>query len=356
MNIKIFKDYYLETKDKISYKMDLYNEKLIANKNHIVGENLALFKDLNSGGKYIRGVLAHLGYYLLNDDPDYALGLSIAYEVFQTAILVHDDIIDNDNIRRGKDTVHFANLKKYRNLSENQVEVKHLADSIGICVGDYGLFEAIKIISKEYALDQNIGKVIYNFSEVVVRTVEGEIIDTVLPFNGKHNIMNDNIEEDIMTVYRLKTAYYTIIGPLSIGIILAGGESDKLADIEKFGEKVGIAFQIQDDILGIFSDETGKIKGSDIKEFKQTILYSHILSTNYKDEFLKVYGVEEITEETIKKVQELLVKSKSLEYAENMMNNMYNESLTVLDSITWLNEDKKNLLRGFVEYLRIRNK
>ena len=71
-----------------------------------------------------------------------------------------------------------------------------------------------------------------------------------------------------MLVYKLKTAFYTIIGPLSLGLILGGIDDEKLEDVKNFGEKIGVAFQIQDDILGIYSD-MGKVIGSDIKEFKQ---------------------------------------------------------------------------------------
>lgn len=356
MNTNNFLNYYLETKNKIAKKMDLYNEGLINNKNSLVRENMLLFKNLNSGGKLIRGVLAHLGYYLLKDDADYALGLSLAYEVFQTAVLIHDDIIDNDNQRRGKDTVHYANNKKYSAYSNDEKEVNHLCESIAICVGNYGLFEANSILAKEYKTEPSLGKVLESFSQVEIHTIEGELIDTILPFNGKHNLENNNLLDDIMTIYRLKTAYYTIIGPLSVGILLAGGNQEKLDDIEKFGEKVGIAFQIQDDILGIYSDEMGKVKGSDIREFKQTILYAHILDTEYKDEFLALYGKDNLTEEAIEKVQELFIKSNSLQYAKDLMNRYYDESISVLDSIDWLNKEKKDLLRGFVEYLKNRNK
>ena len=100
----------------------------------------------------------------------------------------------------------------------------------------------------------------------------------------------------------------------------------------------------------------GKVKGSDIKEFKQTILYSHIINTKYKEEFLKIYGKEDLTEQDIERVQELLKESLSYEYATNYMNHLYDESITLLEKINWITQDKKDLLRGFVEYLRTRNK
>ncbi len=350
-----FKEYYKETKEKIDNRIEEFNKELVKENNPLLKENLEYFRNLNSEGKIVRGTLVNLGYYLLKEDKDYSIDLSLAYEVFQTGILVHDDIIDNDDKRRGKETIHYINDKKYS--SYNKKEAKHLGDSIAICMGDYGLFEANKIIAESYSKDPNLGKILSNFNNTVLTTIKGELIDVILPFQGKYDLLDNNsIEKNIMEIYRLKTSHYTIIGPLSVGLILAGANEDQLKDIEHFGEKVGIAFQIQDDILGIYSEEMGKVQGSDIREFKQTILYSHILNTEYKSELMKYYGQEDISEENIKKVQELFVESGSYKYAYDKMNEMYDEAELILEKTKWIKEDKKELLRGFVEYLRKRNK
>ena len=355
--IEKFKEYYKNTKQKIENRMEVYNQELERENNSLLKDNFKLFTNLNRDGKLVRGTLVNLGYTILKDDNDYSLDLSLAYEVFQTGILVHDDIIDNDDTRRGKDTIHHANIQKYQKYSNDQDEVKHFSDSIAICMGDYGLYEANRIISETYKDDPNLGRVLSNFNHTVLTTIRGELMDVILPFHGKNNLISkDNIEKDIMEIYRLKTAHYTIIGPLSVGILLAGGTEKMVQAIEKFGEKVGIAFQIQDDVLGIYSDNLGKVKGSDIKEFKQTILYSHILKTDYKTELLKLYGKDDLTEDNIQKVQDLFKKAGSYDYAIQTMNQLYDESLLLLESYDWISEDKKDLLRGFVNYLRERNK
>lgn len=354
--IEKFKIYYKETKEKINKQLDKLNKDLLNEKNELVKENVKLLTNLNSDGKIIRGTLVNLGYYLLKDDKDYSIPLSLAYEMFQTSILVHDDIIDKDNKRRGKDTIHFSNYNRYIKYNDNKDEVKHLSNSIALCMGDYGLYLANKIILDNYTNDKNLGRVLSNYNDTVLTTIKGEIIDVILPFHGKNKLLDEKeIEENILEIYRLKTSHYTIVGPMSVGMILAGANNEKIKDIEKFGEKVGIAFQIQDDILGIYSNEMGKVKESDIREFKQTILYSHTLLTKYKDELLKYYGKEKLTEEEVKKVQEIFKESKSYDYALNKMNSMYDEALIILSNIKWIEEDKKELLRGFIEYLRNRN-
>lgn len=349
-----FINYYKEEKEKLNQIINNYNKNVQIDSNNLVSENLKLFSILNSDGKLVRGILVNLGYYLLKDNKEYSNYLSLAYEVAQTAILTHDDIIDNDDKRRGKDTIHYANYNKYKKHSN---DAKHLSESIAICIGDYGLYDANRIIAEYYANDNNLAKVITNFNKTILTTIKGEIIDTILPFESKYNLIDkDNLENMIMEIYRLKTSHYTIIGPMSAGILLAGGDEEKIKDIEKFGEKVGIAFQIQDDILGIFPNEMKRNNGSDIKEFKQTILYSHVINTKYKDEFMNYYGKDNLTEKDIEQVKEILVKANSYDYANNMMNDLYNEGISILKNISWINKDKKELIEGFIEYLRSRKK
>lgn len=346
-SIKTFKSYYIEMKEKIDEALNQFNESLTED-NPFLKKNVDYFKDLNSNGKDIRGVLVTLGYSLLKEDKEYSIPLAVAYEIFQTAILVHDDIIDQDDKRRGKETIHKRN--------NDSLKDSHISNSIALCMGDYGLYCANKMISDSYQKDSNLGEVLSYFNNTVLNTIRGEILDVILPVQSRRGEVNGKeLEESIENIYRLKTSHYTIIGPLCVGMILAGSKESHLKEITEFGEKVGIAFQIQDDILGIFSDEIGKVKGSDIKEFKQTILFSHMMNTPYQEEFLKYYG-KDLTEDNISRVKELLEKSGSKDYAEKTMNHYYDESLSLLEKMNWMSESKKEELRGFVNYLRTRTK
>ena len=157
-----------------------------------------------------------------------------------------------------------------------------------------------------------------------------------------------------MLVYKLKTAFYTIIGPLSLGLILGGIDDEKLEDVKIFGEKIGVAFQIQDDILGIYSD-MGKVIGSDIKEFKQTILYSYTCKNEkYREELLKYYGKEDINEVEINETRRIFKESGAYEYAYNLMNKLYNESIDMVKNNKWIKDEDKQIIIGFIEYLRTR--
>ena len=114
-----FKEFYKETSSKLNKVINDYNNNLVSDKYGYLKDNLELFKNLNSDGKLFRGNLISLGYKMMgNSNIDYSLHLSLAYEIFQTSVLIHDDIIDNDNLRRGKETIHYSNYKKYNKYNE----------------------------------------------------------------------------------------------------------------------------------------------------------------------------------------------------------------------------------------------
>lgn len=352
-NIELFTEYYKKEKKELEIIINDYNINLLKNKDGYLKENLNLFVNLNKDGKLIRGILILLGYRMIKGETKYSYPLALAYEIFQTSVLIHDDVIDNDNQRRGKDTIHYANYKKNKNLSTN---AKKSGESVAICIGDYGFFDANRIINDSYRNDVNFYKVFNYYNDIVLKTIEGELIDVELSFDGRYRLENKNLENDILKIYKLKTAFYTIIGPLSLGLILGGIQEDRLEEIKIFGEKVGIAFQIQDDILGIYSD-MGKVNGSDIKEYKETLLYSYtIKDEKYKNELLKYYGKSDIKDEEIEEVRRIFKESGAFDYANNLMNKLYDEGVDLLKNINWINQNDKNLLFGFIEYLRKRKK
>ena len=101
----------------------------------------------------------------------------------------------------------------------------------------------------------------------------------------------------------------------------------------------------------------GKVVGSDIKEYKQTLLFSYTMNKKeYKDKLLKYYGKEQIDEKDIEEVRKIFKESGAYDYAYNLMNDMYNEALGILDKTSWISNNDKQIINGFVEYLRKRNK
>ena len=346
---------YYKTKLK-EFETDLkkINKSFLENDNPIVIDAVNKFINMNGDGKFLRGCLIDLGYKLTKSD-DYAKTLSLAYETFETSILIHDDIIDNAHLRRNKETIHETYKDEFKKYN---VENDNTNTSLALCIGDLGFFYTNEMITKKYKNDKNLAKLLSYYNNIVIKTIKGEIIDVALPFIEKNDKKHALHEEDIMEIYRLKTSWYTVVGPFILGMILGNSKAKDIETFEKVLEPLGIAFQIKDDILGIYSSKEilGKSVYSDIEEFKQTILYSYIKinRNDLLDELLKYYG-KNITEEESKKVQKLFEDSGALEYATNKMNEMFNEVYTNIKSMD-IKEYTKNILLGLISFLRLREK
>jgi len=300
--------------------------------------------DSNQGGKVMRGILVNVGYELhagkkLSDIDK----IAAAYEILQTALLIHDDVIDKSVLRRGKKTV-------FQQLGGN-----HYGISQAICLGDIGFFLATQMISETNFPDPLKSKVLSLFSQIVLDTVVGQMLD--IKFSNKKNAVT---EKKILTIAKLKTAHYTITGPLLLGAMLAGANTKVLDALKIFGDNLGIAYQIQDDILGVFGEEKviGKSVTSDIEEGKNTLLFSYALANaSPKEKFLLLhtYGKGKITHNQYETVKSLFQTTGALEYAEKQSEIFRKKSALVINSIT-KNEQQRMLLHDFITVLTNRKK
>lgn len=361
-NLTSFYLFYQSEIKKIEKEMNKWNKTFVNKKDNVlVKDAMSKFVFMNSNGKYLRALLIALGYFIATkkDDNSY-LPLAAAYETFQTAILVHDDVIDNAEIRRGKKTIHkkyFEKFDKY-DLKDEFFEDKknNTGNSIGICVGDIGFYISNNMIVESYMNHPNLGKVLKCYNDIVINTGKGELIDVVLPFNEQYNSKNKCLEKDILEIYNLKTSWYTIVGPCSLGMILGGNSERVIESVTKALSPLGIAFQIKDDILGIYGNakNIGKSNTSDITEYKQTILYSYTVNnTEYKDELKKYYG-KNLTEKEFDKVREVFEISGAKKYAENKMNELFEESKKLVTKNRNIPTYYKEILLGFITFLEIR--
>lgn len=361
-NLYHFITFYQKTKKLLEKEIKEYNEKfLIKGDNPIIKDLIRNFNNLNSDGKYIRGTLIALSYLDNNFNNDnYYLPLAISYEIFQTAILIHDDIIDKANYRRGKETIpyHYNQIfKTYSNQTENFLQdSSNISNFLGLCIGDLGFYLANQVIYEKYYENPNFSELLKVYNQIVIDTIKGEILDVKLPFDAKYN-NNLTKEEEIVEIYRLKTAHYTILGPYMLGITLNGFEISN--NLKKALENIGIAFQIKDDILGIYSNSEiiGKSNFSDIIEYKQTLLYSYTLSNpNYKDKLLKYYGKSNITNNDLEKVRQIFKNSGSYDYAIEKMNNLFEKAKSLIKKDKTITVKTKQILLGLIIYLQIREK
>ena len=357
-----FLKYYLSVKDKFTLKMEDYNSLFVKGySNRFLEEALQQFVSSNKGGKFLRACLIALGYQSFGNEDDNYLALGCALELFQTSILIHDDIIDKADKRRGLDTIPVKYQKIYgdpiKDGSDFEGKRKDIGNSMALCLGDLGFYLALQIIVQNYRNNENLDRVLEYYNSVAIKTCEGEMVDVILPFYEEFYGEEDDLESHVMEIYKLKTAWYSVVGPYSLGAILGGLDDEKVHKLEDALINLGVAFQIKDDLLGIYGDEKhiGKSVTSDVSEYKQTILYAYAINTKYRDELLKYYG-KEISVKEMDKVKEIFDKSGAREYANKTMDKLFKDSFKDILDLDFLSTDKKKLLLGFAEFLKVRSK
>ena len=293
-------------------------------------------------GKCIRGYLVHLGYNVL---PKCCEGnivyAAVAYELFETGILAHDDIIDRSPIRRMAPALHIA-------LGEG-----HKGVSRSLCVGDVGILLASAFLMDSGFPSDVCLKAMKHQTKIFSYTLSGELNDIDLSYANKYS------EKEVLDMYILKTSLYTISGPLMLGSILAGAPDSTREVLYKFGLNLGIAFQIVDDILGIFGSEDviGKSVTSDASEGKKSILTHFFNENSTKQEYEKfysIYGNREINTDDMKIIREIMVSCGALEYAKEKVYYYSKKAYDIVDVAQFSDEYKQSLYR-LCEYMINRN-
>lgn len=195
--------------------------------------------------------------------------LSVVFELIQSHLLIHDDIMDRDTMRRDGPTVHIALQRE----SPSKADAEHYGISQAIALGSLFGIWAREIVQRSAIIPVIKIALLAHIESMLATTHYGQIVDVYV---GESKTAK---RKDIMTVNRLKTARYTIIAPLQCGAILAGAGTKDLAALERYGMPVGIAFQIVNDIKGFyqFGDHHDSTGTSDLAEGKKTLLFDYAL-------------------------------------------------------------------------------
>ena len=322
-----------------SKKSDNYLIKFFARKKRFgktidktTAEGLGVFEDYSKGGKKLRGALTELGYQIAGGRNQGAiLPVSCGIELLHSFLLVHDDIIDRDKKRRGKITIHELYSGK---------NGEHFGVSKAIVIGDIGAFLGLDLIVNSNFPKERIVKAISSLNDFLLKTTYGEMFDVDLDLRNKVSW------EEILKVRTYKTAFYTLVMPLTVGAILGGAKKTTLNSIMKYGISVGIAFQLIDDVLGVFGTPklTGKSNESDIKDGKKTFLYAKALELSRnkeKDFLLRWYGADGLTGANIKNIRTIIKNSGAQEYSQILAKELVEKGKKYIPGITG---DKKQQL------------
>ncbi len=318
--------------EKYNQFKQMVNDELL--KISIAKEPKRLYEPINYiiglGGKRLRPVLTLAGCDLFGGSPESALPAAIGLEVFHNFTLLHDDIMDKADVRRGKQTVH----KKWNS-------------NIAILSGDTMFALAFQQLNLTQSTQKK--EMLETFTQTAIEVCEGQQFD--MDFES----MDYVTIPDYINMIRLKTA--VLLGcSLQIGALTAEANPAQAKFIYDFGVNIGIAFQLKDDFLDSFGEleKFGKKIGGDISENKKTFLYLKCLelaNADDRDGLTALYsGNQSAPDRKVKEVLQLFDKYDIKSHTINEMEKYFNQATEILDRIK-VNKDKKGELQSYAKWL-----
>jgi geranylgeranyl diphosphate synthase type II len=280
------------------------------------------------GGKRFRPRMVFAAYESLGGtDFEAAACIGAAFELLHTALIVHDDVIDRDFVRRG--APNLAGIYRDQVLADggDLAVAEHRGISAAVIAGDLALFNAYRLIDRSGVGDVVRGRLIEVMDDALFASAAGELIDVDFSFAPEVPRV-----DDILAMERLKTAVYSFECPLQAGAILAGAPEETVATLGDFGREMGIAYQIVDDLLGVFGTEaeTGKTTIGDLREGKRTVLIAYATSAPGWDELAHLFGDANLTEPDAQRLRDHLTGCGAKSFAEGLARYYANRALARL--------------------------
>jgi geranylgeranyl diphosphate synthase type II len=284
---------------------------------------------MNLGGKRIRPVMVLMATELFTDEVERAIDVAMAIETFHNFTLVHDDIMDNAPLRRGQQTVH-----------------EKWGTNNAILSGDVMMVESNKHLSK---VDVSVLKPVLNtFNQTAQGVCEGQQLD--MEFETRDNVSIDEYIEMI----RLKTAVL-LGGAMKLGAIVGGANENDAELLYQFGENLGVAFQLQDDILDVYGDpeKFGKQVGGDIISNKKTFMHLSAKALITEKETDILLGEYETTTDKVMAVTQLYDVYDIKKLANNQVDQFLGRAYQALNQLA-VEESRKTELRTLAQQIMVR--
>jgi geranylgeranyl diphosphate synthase type I len=308
----------------------------------IVGEAAGLLM----GGKRLRAAFCYWSFRAHGGSADprdparvATIRVGAALELFQAAALLHDDVMDNSDTRRGRPTTHRAFAARHAEAGWAGEPVR-FGDAAAILLGDLVLLAAQRELSAALApLPPDVAAAARTrFDAMQSEVVVGQYLDVLVQAEpwGQDPASD---EERARKVLRAKSASYSVAAPLALGALLAGAGSGAAAGIEAAGQPLGEAFQLRDDVLGVFGDPavTGKPAGDDLREGKRTVLVARTLALLPDADgpeaatLTAALGDPGLSDEEVERVREVIVGSGALEAVEQLIDDLAVRAHALLD-------------------------
>ncbi|MFN2607287.1 MAG: polyprenyl synthetase family protein [Acidimicrobiales bacterium] len=314
-----------------------------------LAEPLAALRELVlAGGKRLRPAFCHWAFVGAGGDPADTLVVDggAALELLHTFALIHDDIMDGSSTRRGTDTIHVAFEARHA-MEGWRGEGRRFGEGVAILVGD------LAFVYADHLLAGAPPAAIEVFTELRVEVNVGQYLDLAGTARGRVG------EREARRISRYKSGKYSVERPLHLGAALAGRLEPLAGALSGYGLPLGEAFQLRDDLLGVFGDPsvTGKPVGEDVREGKPTVLYAIAAAraSNTAARVLDRYGAADLEEAEVATIQEVLVETGAVDRVERDIDELVDAALAAL-TVADLTPDARHALADLAHYVAGRDR
>jgi len=311
-------------------------------------------------GKMIRGGLVSLGFtmsrngHLPKAGAQQMIQAGAGVELFQSALLMHDDIVDRDQLRRGFGSVFY----QYTEMADRAgiADPYHLGESLGICAGDIAYFLAFEVLSR-LEISPSIYRRIQQLVSRELAYVGIAQMQDIL-WGGSNKSVTD---EQVLHMYLYKTGRYTFSLPLMIGGLLAEQNEHTLHLLEQVGEHMGIIFQLKDDEIGLFGDqsEIGKPIGSDIREGKKTLYYGLLQKRASSQDLARIaylIGNPDIDDRDVQYFRDLVIRLGIFQEVRSLTETLADKARALMPWLPGFKLEQRQVLLELLDYSLVRTR
>ena len=305
------------------------------------------------GGKRLRAAFLYWGYRAAGGpDSDALVQVATSMEMFQAAALIHDDVMDHSDLRRGMPTAH-RRLAAQHAREGWDGDGDDFGDAGAILAGDLCLVWTDELFVGSGLPQTQLARGRDQFDVMRTQLMGGQFLDVLDSVRPWATLTTDQRIDQALQVVRYKSANYTVVQPLLIGAECAGADASTRAALAAYGLALGEAFQLRDDLLGVFGDpgQTGKPAGDDLIEGKRTALIAFALDCVTPQDltrFETLFGSPDLDEDQVAWLRDLCTRSGAVDRVEAMIDERVLASREHLRDAT-LDQDAAAILRAMVD-------
>lgn len=310
--------------------------------------------DLLAGGKRLRAAFLYWGYRAF-DGPD-SLALiraASAMELFQAAALLHDDVMDNSDLRRGRPTAHRA-FEAYHADAAWSGSSSNFGQAAATLAGDLCLNWCDELFAGSGLPEQHLHRARGTFDLMRTQLMGGQYLDVLTSAQNWDHLSHDQRIDQCRRVIRFKSAKYSIEHPLLIGASAIGATTPAQRALSAYGLALGEAFQLRDDLLGVYGnpDATGKPAGDDLREGKRTVLVAmglHHGTEHDRTRISRALGDPDLSLAEVDHIREALISSGAVARVEAMITEGITAAHRALDSVPQMSEEGRAALGTLID-------